>query len=179
MDKHTPLGSKYYCILLLLLDTGLRASELVGVKIADIDIVHGFVKVTGKGRKEWVVPFCKLTRKTLLRYINEFRPSLCPKESPYLFAASEGNHISVGSIQQCIRRLAPKAGLEGIKCSPHVFRHTFATQAIANEANVFVLKDIMGHASLQTTLKYTHLNSNDLKKQHDKFSPVVGLVESK
>ena len=107
------------------------------------------------------------------------RPKLYAKESPYLFPGADGDHISVGSVQQFIRRLAQKAGLHGIKCSPHIFRHTFATQAIAVEANVFTLKDIMGHTSLQTALQYTHLKAGDLKNQHNKFSPVASLFEGK
>lgn len=177
VDKVTPLGSKYYCILLLLVDAGLRISELVNIKLADLDLVIGLVKVTGKGRKERIVPFYKITRKELQKYINHLRPQLCTMESPYLFPTTDGDHVSVGSVQQYIRRLARKAGLQGIKCSPHVFRHTFATQATVNEATAFTLKEIMGHESLQTTLKYTHLKPGDLKAQHNKFSPVASVFE--
>ena len=136
-------------------------------------------KITGKGQKERMIPFCKTTRKAITKYINEFRQSLCPKESPHLFANYDGDNVTIGSIQQYIRRLAKKSGLQGAKCSPHIFRHTFATQAIVGGANVFVVKDIMGHSSLQTTLKYTHLKSADLKDQHNKFSPVASLIEGK
>ena len=64
VDRHTPLGDKYYCILLLLLDTGARASELVGIKIADIDFINGFIKVTGKGQKERIIPFTNIDKHT-------------------------------------------------------------------------------------------------------------------
>jgi len=98
VDKHTPLGSKYYCLLLLLLDTGLRIAELVSIKLADLDLVLGLVKVIGKGEKERVVPFYKITRKELQKYINHLRPKICAKESPYLFPVADDDHISVGSV---------------------------------------------------------------------------------
>ena len=175
IDRNTPLGAKYYCIILLLLDTGMRISELIGIKIKDIDVNNGLVKIFGKGRKERIVPFCRLTRKELIRYCNNYRNILNTCNCDHLFLAQDGDHISVNSVQQYIRRLKKKAGFEGIKLSPHIFRHTFATQAIANDANVLTLKNIMGHESLQTTMRYTHLSVPAMKVQHDKFSPVVNL----
>jgi site-specific recombinase XerD len=179
IDRNTAFGAKYYCILMLFLDTGVRVSEVVKIKLSDVDFKQGLVTVLGKGKKERPVPFSKLTRKELNRYVNKFRSQTDCKNSPYLFPIASGEHISINSVQQFVRRLVDKAGLNGTKCSPHIFRHTFATQSIANGANVFVIKEIMGHASLQTTLKYTHLQIKDLKDQHDKFSPVEGLMKPK
>jgi len=175
IDRSTAKGGKYYLILLLLLDTGIRVGELVFIRIEDLDLLYGCIQVLGKGQKVRSVPVSKLTRKEIIRYLNHFRGQLCPTDSPYLFPKSDGKPISVNSVQQFLHRLANRAGLKGIKCSPHVFRHTFATQSIANGANVFVLKEIMGHASLSTTLKYTHLQPHDLQVQHAKFSPVANL----
>jgi len=179
IDRSTAIGARYYALLMLLLDTGLRVSEAVKIKMNDVDLKHGLITVLGKGQKERVVPFSKLTRKELTRYIHNVRSHLDCKDSPYLFPAGSGEYVSISSVQQFIRRLAKEAGLNGVKCSPHIFRHTFATQAIANGANVFAVKEIMGHASLQTTLKYTHLQISDLKNQHEKFSPVEGLMKPK
>ena len=178
IDKSKAIGCKYYCVLLVLIDTGMRISELVKIKMDALDLKNGLVTILGKGQKQRVIPFCKRTRGELVRYIGNFRGLLCPEESYYLFPVGNGEHISVSSVQQFIRRLAKKAGLDGIRCSPHIFRHTFATQAIANEANVFTLKSIMGHASLQTTMKYTHLKVADLKDQHNRFSPVEKLIKT-
>lgn len=175
VDRHSAVGAKYYCILLLLLDTGMRISELVSITMEDLDLSQSVIRVLGKGQKWRIVPFCKETRKELVRYINHSRTTLGPQDSGYLFHIQCGDHISVGSVQQFIRRLVVRAGLDGVKCSPHTFRHTFATQSIANEANLYVLKDIMGHSSLQTTQKYIHLQASDLKAQHAKFSPVANL----
>ena len=176
IDRMTPKGAMYYSILLLLLDTGLRISELVNITMEDLDLSHNCIKVLGKGNKWRIVPTSKLTRKETLRYVNLFRPKLCPAESAYLFPTADGAHISVNSVQQFLRRLAGRSGLSHVRVSPHVFRHTFATQAIANGANVFALKEIMGHATLQTTMKYTHLQPHDLQLQHATFSPVAKLA---
>jgi integrase/recombinase XerD len=178
IDRNTATGARYHCMLMLLLDTGLRISEAVNIKMSDVDLKHGLITVLGKGQKERVVPFSKWTRKELTRYIHNFRSQLDFKDSPYLFPAASGEHVSISSVQQYLRRLVNKAGLNGTKCSPHIFRHTFATRSIANGANVITVRDIMGHASLLTTLKYTHLQVSDLKNQHEKFSPVEGLFNN-
>jgi integrase/recombinase XerD len=177
IDRHTPIGAKYYCILLLLLDTGVRIAELVNIKIADIDLVNCLVTVFGKGRKERMVPFHRGTRKELQRYVNVFRPKLCSYNSCYLFPKSDGNHISINSVQQFIRRIAIKAGLRDVKCSPHIFRHTFATTFISKGGMDFALKEILGHTSLQPTQKYIHLQPQDLQRQHARFTPLEDLFQ--
>jgi len=177
VDRHTPLGAKYYCVLLFLLDTGVRMSELVNIKMDDIDLVNCLVPVVGKGRKERRVPFHRVTRRELQHYVRVFRPKLCSHHSCYLFPRADGYHISVNSVQQFIRRIAIKAGLQGIKCCPHIFRHTFATTFIAKGGTDFALKEILGHTTLQPTLKYIHLQPRDLQRQHARFTPVEDLFQ--
>jgi len=160
---------------LILLDTGIRVSELVHLRIDDMDLQYNRLQVLGKGQKVRSVFISKLTKNHLTHYLNYCRAQICSVPSPYLFSTPDGEHISVNSIQQFLRRLGNRAGLDGIKCSPHIFRHSFATHAVANGANLFALRDIMGHASLQTTMKYTHLQPHDLQIQHAKFSPVANL----
>ena len=176
IDRYTPVGARSYVMLMLLLDTGIRVSELVSIRMEDLDLQHGCIRVLGKGQKVRSVPMSKLTKKEVTRYIRHTDAQIYRIDSPYLFAKSDGTPVSVNSVQQFLRRLARKAGLKGIRCSPHVFRHTFATQSVANGANVFVLKEIMGHSNLNTTMKYTHLQPHDLQIQHAKFSPVVTLA---
>lgn len=175
--RHTASGAKYYCILLMLLDTGMRISELIKMRVSDLEPAQGLIRIVGKGQKERVVPFSGRTRGELLRYIKYYRAQLYSEESPYLFPSSNGENISANSVQQYMRRLANKADLNGTKFSPHILRHTFATQAIANGANVFTVKDILGHKSLAMTMKYTHLSVSDLKTQHNRFSPVDSVME--
>ncbi len=170
---------KYRCIVLLLLDSGLRISELVSIKNDDIDFIHGFITVFGKGQKQRIVPISPLTKKEITKYMKYHRQGLYSGESTYLFPASNGENVSATSVRQYMRRLCKKDELDGIKLYPHLFRHTFATQSIAKGANVFTVKEIMGHKSLQTTMKYTHLTIEDMKVAHNKFSPVQNLLKKK
>ncbi len=175
IDRSKPVGLKYYCILLTLLDTGLRISELAAITMEDIDLDRGCIVVLGKGRRIRPVFVQADTKRELLRYIGTTRPLLCRVESPYLFPRTDGGPITASSVQQYLRRLAAAADLGAVRSSPHVFRHSFATHAVANGANVFALRDLMGHRSLQTTMKYIHLTPEDLQKQHSQFSPVAKL----
>lgn len=176
IDNSSPVGARNRVILLLLLDTGMRVSELVGIKIDNIDFVRGLIKIVGKGQKERTIPFCSETRKQLRRYFKNFRPSLEQEASHYLFLKSDGSHVSIDCVQQLLRRLASRAGLQSLKCSPHIFRHTFATMSVADGANAYILKEILGHSSLLTTQKYLHLQPSDLRAQHAKFSPIAKLI---
>ncbi len=179
IDKTTSLGFMYYCIILVLLDAGMRISGLVNIKMTDLDIQHGLVTILGKGQKQRVVPLTRFTVRELLRYIQNFRNNHGFVESPYLFPDNNGRHISTNSIQQYLRRLAEKAGLKDVKVTPHVFRHTFGTNAAASDANAFMIKEMMGHSSLQTTMKYIHLQTDDIKTQHNRFSMVNDLFQKK
>jgi len=175
IDKNSPVGARNYCILMLLIDTGMRISEVTGIQITDLNLSKCLVKIIGKGQKERVIPFSHFTSKELINCIKHYRPDLCKLESPYLFPVRHGHHVRVNAIQQAIKRLAKKAKLDDIKCYPHIFRHTFATMFLAKGGNAVVLKEIMGHESVQTTQKYIHLQPEDLQKQHWKYTPVEDL----
>lgn len=179
IDRSTASGAKYYSIFLLLLDSGVRISELVSIKMDDLDLVRGLALVLGKGQRERWVPFSGRTRKELVRFIKSYRGQLCRSVSAYVFPAETGDHISANSVQQRMRRLAKDVGLEGTRVSPHVFRHTFATQAFAGGADPFALKEILGHRILETTLKYRQVKTSDIKRQHSRFSPVDALIEGR
>ena len=175
VDKQTSVGVRNYCIILFMIDNGMRISEVVSIRLNDIDYSGCRVKIIGKGNKERIVPFTKPVRKELLKYKDHGRNNLCKLDSPYLFPASDGDHVSVNSIQQAISRLSKKAGLDGIKCHPHIFRHTFATLFLTKGGQLTTLKEIMGHESIQTTQKYVHFLPEDLQKQHWNYSPIEDL----
>ena len=167
IDKYVPLGCRNYCILLLLLDTGARVSELACIKLIDINVNQGIVKLVGKRQKERIVPLHPITRRELIKYIKHHRLNLYSEESEYLFPSKEGGHISVNCIQQMIRRLAKKVRLQNIKCHPHVFRHTSATRFIVKGGSPLILKEIIVHESFQTTEKYVHPQRDDLNNLDD------------
>ena len=157
IDTSTPDGSKYYCILLILYDNGMRISELVVLRISNIDFEGKTIRIMGKGGIERMVPITVYTRRHIVKYIDGARLKLSPGNCPYLFADYDGEPISKNSVQQFMRRLLAKSGFKEVKFSPHILRHSFATQLLANGGNVFHLKAILGHKSLATTLKYTKL----------------------
>lgn len=174
-DKARPVGVMRYCMLLLLYDTGMRVSELVNLKIDDLDLKHKVIKVTGKGSKQRLLPISRFTKKAISKYLSHDLDDLCRTDSPYLFPSPDGEAFAINSIEQFFRRLALKCGFSGVKCTPHTFRHSFATKYIANGGNLETLRIILGHESILTTVKYTHLDISDIQKQHTKFSPVNEL----
>jgi len=180
IDTHSHIGCRNKLIVLILLDTGLRVSELINTRHEeDVDLVEGVITVIGKGNIQRSVPISFETKKCLKEYLSKHRPCLPEPVNPYLFPGEDDDPISRNGIQQMLHRLEGKAGLQGRGIHPHLFRHTFATMAIAQGADLFVVKDIMGHASLQTTMKYTHLSIADLKAHHATFSPVANLKKGK
>ncbi len=175
IDRLTPTGARHFLIVLLLIDTGLRISELVSITLSNVDLTGGFIKVVGKGQKTRFVPLSPETRREISRYLKVSRPRLTPSDSHYLylFATPDGGPISVNSVQQYLRRLATSAGLDGVRVTPHVLRHSFASAYIANGGNPFTLKEILGHTTLAMTMRYVHLQPSDLQAQHAMFSPVA------
>ncbi len=174
VDKSTPEGERLFCILLTFIDTGTRIGETVVIKITEVDFQQRIITVTGKGQKQREVPFSSRTRKALIKFKDGSRNKLCNVESDYLFPDKYGNHLTIGSVQQAVRRLAKKVGVE---CHPHLFRHTFGTTFIANGGSPSALKEILGHESFHTTQKYIHLKAEDLKLQHEKYSPIKDIFK--
>ena len=173
IDRLTPSGARYSLIILLLIDTGLRISELVSITLANIDLAQSGIRVLGKGQKVRFVPLSPETRREISRFLKASRPRLSPPQSQYLFATPDGNAIAVNSVQQYLRRLGRNAGLKGVRVTPHVLRHSFASAYIANGGNPFTLKEILGHTTLAMTMRYVHLQPSDLQAQHAMFSPVA------
>ena len=117
IDKNTTLGARYYCIIIMLLDSGMRISELVRIKMVDLNLSVGVVVIFGKGQKERVVPFSRWAKRELLRYINKHRSTTGYEDSPYLFPGADGEHISINAVQQYLKRLSKKVGFDNIKCA--------------------------------------------------------------
>lgn len=179
IDISTPDGLRYYCILLILFDNGMRISELVKIEIADIDFAGKTIKVMGKRRIERYVPITIDTRRNIIKYMKGARLMLCPEKCPYLFANTDGEPISINSVQQFMRRLLENSELKGVKFSPHILRHSSASHALANGANIRYIQYILGHKSITTTMKYLHVQVQDIQKQHGQFSPVAHLFRKR
>ena len=162
------LGSRNRAVILVLLDTGVRLSELTGMKVADINDDTGFIRVLGKGRKERVVRIGKVARKALWRYLI-YRPH---KDTNALWVSEEGRPMYNSAVQSLIKRLKERAGISG-SGNTHRFRHTFALSFLRTDRNVFNLQYLLGHSDLEMVRRYTStLGMEDALKAHEKASPV-------
>ncbi|MDH3443423.1 MAG: tyrosine recombinase XerC [Deltaproteobacteria bacterium] len=152
--------------------TGVRVSELVGLNWADIDFPIGIVKVLGKGSKERIVPFGNVAKEALQDYAAEQRKQWnypCKGDSP-VFLNNRGGRITTRSVARIVEKHLRRAGI-AVKMGPHGLRHTFATHLLNSGADLRVIQEMLGHASLSTTQRYTHLNLDQLTAVYDKAHP--------
>jgi len=173
-------GYRNLAIILLLLDSGIRVSELVNIEIEDVNLAEGHIIIRkAKGNKQRFVPIGSLVQKALWRYINQYRPQPITERVTRLFLSQYGIPLTKSGIQQMLRRYGKRTGITGVRCSPHVFRHTFAKNYLLNGGDVFSLQKILGHSSLASVRIYLNLFLSDVKNQHKRFSPVDNLAESR
>lgn len=173
INPNSFLGSRLYVIVLLLLDTGIRASELCTLTVENTFVDDGYVKVHGKGGKDRIVPFGTTTRKALIRYIATFRPEPLDPDDSHLILSSSCAELTYYGLFHTIKRLGKK--VEVPRLHPHLFRHTFAVRYLMNGGDVMTLKLMLGHTTLDVTQIYMHLAEAHVQIQHHKFSPVDRL----
>ncbi|GHU55711.1 tyrosine recombinase XerC [Bacteroidia bacterium] len=155
-------GVRNRLILELFYDTGIRRSELVGIRNADIDYPGCKLRVTGKGDKQRLIPFAENLKKRMIAY-KEIRDREIGTESEWFFIRKNGNPLSVSIIYGIVKKSL--SGLTTLpKRSPHVLRHSFATSMLNNGAELNAIKELLGHSSLATTNVYTHTTFEELKK---------------
>lgn len=158
---------RLWTLIQFLVDTGCRIDEVINISHGDIDVDNLLAAVKGKGSKTRQVPFSIEARKTIWRYMQfKVRRNL---NSQWLFCAHSGSRLMYRNCYRDILRFCTDLGIAGVRISPHTFRHTFASNFIRNGGNPFHLQRILGHNSIQTTLKYVHLQSADLSAAHQKF----------
>jgi len=161
----------------LLLDSGIRVSELVNINLEDVNLAEGWITIkVGKGGKERIVPVGSVVQKSLWKYINRFRSQPLTQKVTRLFLSDDGLPLTRSGIQQMLRRCGKRAGISGVRCLPHTFRHTFAKSYLVNGGDIFSLQKILGHSSLASVRTYLNLFGTDIKKQHQKYSPADNLV---
>lgn len=173
-------GYRNLAIVMLLLDTGMRVSELVGIELDDVNLNEGYIKIKqAKGNRERLTPIGSIVQRTMWKYINNYRPQPLIERITRLFLSGRGLPLTRSGIQQMLRRSGRRVGITGVRCSPHTFRHTFAKNFLLNGGDIFSLQKILGHSSLSSVRNYLNLFSVDIKKQHRRFSPVDNLAESR
>lgn len=172
-DGMTPISQRNRAILELLYATGIRVTELVGIKIEDVDFTAGLLLVFGKGRKQRYVPFGSFAEMELKKYINDSRPKLQNKsegKNNTLFLNHHGKPITDRGIRYILNRMLEKAALTS-KIHPHKLRHSFATHLLNQGADMRSVQELLGHESLSSTQVYTHVTKDYLKKIYDNAHP--------
>ncbi|MCI8575575.1 MAG: tyrosine recombinase [Bacilli bacterium] len=165
-ENQTPYDIRNRLIIELLFATGLRVSELVNIKLQDIDLANRSIRTLGKGKKERIVYYGEYAEEVLKKYLNESRTKLLSqKKSDYLFVGKNSIKLTRERISEILDEIVKKVGLQH-HISPHVLRHTFATQLLNNGADLRSVQELLGHENLSTTQIYTHITSDQLRKAY-------------
>jgi integrase/recombinase XerD len=172
-DVATPRGLRDRALIELLYATGLRVSELVGLRPHDLHLDAGYLTTTGKGRKERLVPFGDEAAAWVVKYLKESRPLLLGKRSsPRLFVNARGGGPGITRVGfwKILKGYGKTLGLAR-QLSPHVLRHSFATHLLQHGADLRAIQMMLGHADLSTTQIYTHILDARMRALYDKFHP--------
>ncbi len=166
----TPAGLRDRAMLELLYATGLRVSELVGLRLPQIDLKGGFLLAFGKGSKERVVPVGEEAERSLARYLAELRPQLAKGRHDAVFVNLRGAPMTRQGFWKILKALGLRAGIVR-PISPHVLRHSFATHLLEHGADLRAVQAMLGHSDIATTEIYTHIHQERLRGAYDRFHP--------
>lgn len=175
IEKLSPVGFRDWVIILLLLDTGIRVTELISLRMEDVNLNQRCLKVCGKGAKERIVPIGGTVQRTLAKYITRYRPDPANQLSDYLLLTRDGEQLTVNRVEGIMERYGERARIEGVRCSPHTLRHTFAVSYLRNGGDVFTLQRILGHETLDMVRNYVTLAQFDIQAAHLHCSPVDNM----
>jgi integrase/recombinase XerD len=166
-----PLIQRNLAMLELVYACGLRVSEVVSLRVNQVNLEAGCVTVVGKGRKERVVPMGTYARERVQAYLTEARPRILGRRlSPYLFLTRSGRPMTRQAFWYLLRRRAFASGVDAA-CSPHGLRHAFATHLLERGADLRAVQTMLGHADISTTEIYTHVARERLREVHRKYHP--------
>lgn len=176
--RKTSIGFRNYTILLMLFDTGIRASELASLQMKDLHLAEGYIKVWGKGARERIVPIGYNCRRTLSRYIRKYRPEPADPFINSVFLTRDGRPLRPDYVYKIVRQACEKAGIKGRRLGPHTCRHSFARLFLLHGGDLLTLQRILGHSSLDMVSNYINLNTKALVQQHRRFNPIDRLLDS-
>lgn len=171
INLNTPFDYRNKAMLELMYGSGLRVSELINLRLEDIDLNYEVVRTIGKGSKERIVPFGNYASKALNDYINTYRPMLIKKEaSEYLFLNNHGKNMTRQGFFKIIKEIALEKGIKK-ELSPHTLRHSFATHLLNGGADLRSIQEMLGHANLSTTEIYTNISREEIKNKYHETHP--------
>jgi len=166
----SPSDARNQTLFMILLDTGLRIGELVNLKMDDVHMDEGYLKVLGKGKKERIVPIGNNAQRALQRYLFRFRPKPTNPVTDNVFLSVSSKALTENSMKLMFTRLSKRSGV--YRLHAHLCRHTFATRFLINGGDVFSLQQILGHSTLEMVRHYVNLASSHIAIQHQKYSPL-------
>lgn len=172
LDLSKAEGQRNRAMLELLYGSGLRVSELINLKLSEVDFKNNILLITGKGNKQRLVPLGEISKKQILLYIDNYRLHVDIKKGneDIVFLNRRGSKISRQMVFLIIKKQCDISGVNK-DISPHTFRHSFATHLVQGGADLRVVQQLLGHSSIITTEIYTHLNTDDLRKSVLKYHP--------
>lgn len=158
-------------MLELMYSSGLRVSEVINLKVFDINLSEDTVRTIGKGSKERLIPIGDYASFYLEKYIKEYRSSMLKSNySDYLFLNNHGNKLTRQGCFKIIKKLAKEQGIEK-EISPHTLRHSFATHLLKHGADLRTIQELLGHSDISTTQVYTHVSNEELHKNYENYHP--------
>lgn len=170
-DREDPISLRNRAMLELLYACGLRASELISLSLEDVRLGEAFLRCTGKGNKQRVVPIGVKAIEAAREYLAKGRPSLAMRgDDGMFFISNKGKGLTRQSLLNIVYKAAEKSGLAG-KAHPHTLRHCFATHLLSHGADIRAIQEMLGHADIATTQIYTHVDTARLLETHRKFHP--------
>ncbi len=173
INPGTFIGARLMAMVLVMLDTGIRAGELIGMLLLNVDWDRGVIKVFGKGSKERFVPIGATAKQTLLRYVQTFRPQPARSDIDQVFLSVDGYPLSVNALVHIMTRLAKNSGVSRLHA--HLLRHTSGVHYLLNGGDTKSLQMYLGHSTSDMTNHYEQLTTEHMMAQHRKFSPVDSL----
>ena len=168
-----PCDARNQSIVMILIDTGLRIKELTNLKMDDLNLDQGVLKVMGKGDKERIVPIGNNAQRALQRYLFRYRPKPAHPGIDNVFLSLSGAALSENSMKLMFTRLSKRSGVTRLHA--HLCRHTFATRFLINGGDVFTLQQILGHTTLEMVRHYLHFTTSQVAALHHKYSPMDKL----
>ncbi|MFC1909423.1 tyrosine-type recombinase/integrase [Chloroflexota bacterium] len=175
INRQSYSGERNHAVLVTLLDSGLRASEAAGITLDNLNLKDGYIKITGKGNKERIVPIGKFVQMELLHYVDKVRPQPYYSDCDKLFLSRGGKPITVNTVKLVFSRLAGSSGVNRLHA--HLCRHTFAINYLLNGGDIFSLREILGYTTLEMVNHYLHFTSSQITAQHHKYSPMDRMQE--
>jgi len=176
-DIRTNTGYRDRIILEILYDTAIRRFEVAGIKLTDLDLEAGYIRIKGKGNKQRVVPLSKRVCTLVKNYILFIRPFFIKdKDKGYLIAGRWGSQMNLSTINDIVRECVKRSGIKK-RATTHTLRHTCATHMLKNGAPIRHIQEMLGHACIETTQVYTRVTINDLKEIHAKYHPSESLKD--